>query len=287
MCLAGGDPGHPGGDQTHAARDLPADRRRYPGQALERATLRDLWEAALTSPEPRLKRRLWACLLTTAFGAYFTDDDAPFVEHTYLVLTAEGMADAAVGLVPGSIPPSALVTGRRFADVGIHGVADTDFFDWVLGAPGGEAFVATLARRLERFDWSAVEHDVLKHLYESVIDERQRHQLGEYYTPDRLADLMVWELVAHPQHHLVPDPVCGSGTFLFHAVRRYLAAADPTGVGNAKALAGVTGAVFGVDMHPVAVILARVTHLLAIGPSRLRGERGELTVPVYVGDCLQ
>ena len=258
-----------------------------PGHALERATLRDLWAAAQTSPEARLKRRLWARLLTTAFGAHFTDDDALFVEHTYLVLTAEVIAHAAVGLVPGPIPPSALVTGGRFADVGIHGVAEADFFDWVLSAPGGEAFVATLARRLARFDWSAVEHDVLKHLYESVIDERQRHQLGEYYTPDWLADLMVSELVADPLHDRVLDPACGSGTFLFHAVRRYLAAADSAGADNATALAGVTGTVFGVDVHPVAVILARVTYLLAIGPARLRGERGELAVPVYLGDSLQ
>jgi len=102
-------------------------------------------------------------------------------------LTAEIIAHAAVGLMPASMLPAALVTGRQFADVGIHGVAEADFFDWVLATPGGAAFVQTLARRLARFDWAEVEHDVLKHLYQSVIDERQRHQLGEYYTPDWLA----------------------------------------------------------------------------------------------------
>lgn len=258
-----------------------------PGHALERATLEDMWTAASSSPAVQLKRRLWARLLTTAFGAHFTDDDALFVEHTYLVLTAEVIAHAAVGLDPATIPPAALVTGRRFADVGIHGVAEADFFDWVLSAPGGEAFVATLARRLTRFEWSAVEHDVLKHLYESVIDERQRHQLGEYYTPDWLADRMVMEVVSDPLRERVLDPACGSGTFLFHAIRRYLAAADSAGTDNTTALAGVTGTVFGVDVHPVAVILARVTYLLALGPARLRGDRGELTVPVYLGDSLQ
>ncbi len=114
-----------------------------PGHALERATLADMWSAATSTPEVQLKRQLWARLLTTAFGAHFTDDDALFVEHTYLVLTAEVIAHAAVGLEPATIPPAALVTGRRFADVGIHGVAEADFFDWVLSAPGGDAFVAT------------------------------------------------------------------------------------------------------------------------------------------------
>jgi hypothetical protein len=46
---------------------------------------------------------------------------------------------------------------------------DHDFFDWVLEVLGGEGFIATLARRLARFDWSTVEHVVLNVLYESVI----------------------------------------------------------------------------------------------------------------------
>ena len=73
---------------------------------------------------------------------------------------------------------------------GLHGVVDHDFFDWVLEVLGGEGFMATLARRLARFDWSTVEHDVLKVLYESVISASTRKALGEYYTPDWLANAM-------------------------------------------------------------------------------------------------
>lgn len=74
---------------------------------------------------------------------------------------------------------------------GLHGVVDHDFFDWVLEVLGGEGFIAALARRLARFDWSTVEHDVLKVLYESVISASTRKALGEYYTPDWLANAMV------------------------------------------------------------------------------------------------
>ena len=58
------------------------------------------------------------------------------------------------------------------------------------------------------------------------------------------------------------------------------------GSSNADAIAGVTEHVVGVDIHPVAVTLARVTYLLGIGLQRL-SDRGPLTVPVYVGDSLQ
>ena len=44
----------------------------------------------------------------------------------------------------------------------------------------------------------------------------------------------------------------------------------------------------GIDLHPVAVTLARVTYLLAIGRERLEsGTRGELTIPVYLGDAVR
>ena len=77
------------------------------------------------------------------------------------------------------------------------------------------------ARRVAGFDWSAgVEHDVLKVLYESIITADQRHALGEYYTPDWLARRAVQDLVDDPLSQRVHDPSCGSGTFVFHAVRR-------------------------------------------------------------------
>jgi hypothetical protein len=84
------------------------------------------------------------------------------------------------------------------------------------------------------------------------------------------------------------DPSCGSGTFLFHAVRRYLVAAEVSGLPLKEALSGLTRHVLGMDLHPVAVTLARVTYLLAIGPDRLKNEdRGPIQVPVYLGDAVQ
>src|SRR5207248_2431597 len=99
---------------------------------------------------------------------------------------------------------------------------------------------------------------------------------------------MVEQVVAQPLTTRVLDPACGSGTFLFHAVRRYRAAAHSAGYSNAEMLEGVTAHVIGVDLHPVAVTLARVTYLLALGRERLQAaDRPALAVPVYLGDSLQ
>ena len=110
---------------------------------------------------------------------------------------------------------------------------------------------------------------MLKVLYESIIGTQTRKRLGEYYTPDWLAEHMVASTVTSPLQQRVLDPACGSGTFLFHTVRRYLTAAAEDGVPLPEALNGLTDHVLGVDLHPVAVALARVTYLLAIGRQRL------------------
>jgi SAM-dependent methyltransferase len=231
---------------------------------------------------------LWARLLRTALGTSFEDDDALFVEHSLLVATAEVIAHAVVGLEPAVLPPAKILSGQQFAQAGISGVVEEDFFDWVVEVPGGESFVRTLARRLTRFDWDNVEHDVMKVLYESVIETGWRHRLGEYYTPDWLAERMVGEMADAPLEQRVLDPSCGSGTFLFHAVRHYLEAADTAGMGAADALVGATRSVLGIDVHPVAITLARLTYLLAIGRERLQTPgRPNFHVPVYLGDAVQ
>src|SRR5690606_19100855 len=122
--------------------------------------------------------------------------------------------------------PHMTLEGGLFSRFGIRGVGEAGFFDWVLDADGGERFVSDLLRRLSVFDWSQVDHDVLKGLYQSVISEQTRHGLGEYYTPDWLAKRIVERTVTAPLQSRVLDPSCGSGTFVFHAVRLYLERAE-------------------------------------------------------------
>lgn len=262
-----------------------------PAHLLDFRELSALYEVNQDKPEVALKRKLWAKLLKTAFGSVFEDNSDTFINHTLLVLTAEIIAHAVSGIdvsAAGPVTAEDLVTGKEFDESLIHGVVEADFFDWLVGVPGGDTFIRTLAARISRFNWTEVNHDVLKDLYESVISQESRQKLGEYYTPDWLADQVVAATVTDPLSQRVLDPACGSGTFVFQSVQAYLDAADAAGVPLADAIAGLTTHVIGMDIHPVAVTFARVTYLLAIGPERLvHPDRPEITVPVYLGDSLQ
>lgn len=65
-------------------------------------------------------------------------------------------------------------------------------------------------------------------------------------------------------------------------------AAEAEGRDTRTILNDVTRHVVGMDLHPVAVTLARVTYLLAIGRTRLTDpNRGNIQIPVYLGDSIQ
>lgn len=260
-----------------------------PSFRLARASLVACWEQTNYHPEVALKRELWAKLLRSALGSQFADSDELFVDHTYLVLLATLIAHtvAGFGLETARRDPGVLLSGQLFQRAGLLGVGEAGFFDWLLDDRSGAEIVAELARRLMSFDWDDVDHDVLKALYHSVISPEVRHRLGEYYTPDWLASRIVDQVVTEPISQRVLDPACGSGTFVFYAVRRQLDAAAEAKVPLPEALERVTSSVFGVDLHPVAVSLAQATYLLAIGRERLAQRTTNLAVPIYLGDSMR
>jgi hypothetical protein len=252
-----------------------------------RATLVALFATNREIRAVKTKRLLWSKLLSTALGTQFDDNDDLFVAHTLLANSAAIIAHAAIGFDVEHLAARALLSGEQFDNAQLHGVVERDCFDWVCEVAGGDAFIRSLAVRLSRFDWSDVEHDVLKVLYESVITAETRKKLGEYYTPDWLAYKVVEHVVANPLEQRVLDPSCGSGTFLFHSIRRYLDAAKAKKWRTKETLDRLTRNVIGMDLHPVAVTFARVTYLLAIGRNRLVSKsRGAIRIPVFLGDSM-
>jgi SAM-dependent methyltransferase len=250
---------------------------------IARERLAAMWRGVRGSEEARLKRALWSGLMEHVYGTPVDEDDL-FFQHTYLTVVAKTMAVRVLGM---NLPePEELLSGRAFSDAGIEGVVESDFFDWILESAESRDLISRVARQVARFDLERVQTDVLKGLYESLIDPEQRHDLGEYYTPDWLAARMVARVIDRPLEQRVLDPACGSGTFLFHAVRHFLSAADATGTPNREAVSQCVDMVYGIDVHPVAVQIARITYLLAIGEERLR-DRGAISIPVYLGDSLQ
>jgi len=61
--------------------------------------------------------------------------------------------------------------------------------------------------------------DVVGYVYEDLIPAEERHQMGQFYTPPPIAELIVKWCVRSPDDRVL-DPGCGSGTFLIQAYWR-------------------------------------------------------------------
>ena len=262
---------------------------------MELAGLERLYRAERENPTVAVKRELWRQLLTAALGVAVEEEDGldrQFLRHTYLSVVVGLAVQAAFGIdirKQAVKDVSRLLTGETFfAETGVRGVIESDFFAWPAEV-GGEQWLADLAGRVSKFDWQATESDVARILYQSVMPASDRKRLGEYYTPDWLAGEIVEAAVTDPLIQRVLDPACGSGTFLYAAVRRYVDAGRAAGRPAEQIVEGLQRAVTGVDVHPVAVHLARTTWTLAARDviAELGTGAEEVTIPVYLGDSLQ
>ena len=78
-----------------------------------------------------------------------------------------------------------------------------------------ERFVADL----DKYDFQTLSFEILGRVYETLIPERDRHQLGQYFTPPTTVDLINAFCIQRPDD-VVLDPACGAGTFLVRAHER-------------------------------------------------------------------
>ena len=291
-----------------AMQEIPADQASIvehfgpnsPNYWRDISALSDLYRQAASYETVQVKRQLWRELLRTSLGELAQSEemlDDLFVRHTYLSAVIGMVVQASFGIDLRQLAenePEDLLYGRQFrSQTGLSGIVESDFFAWPAEA-GGKPLLRTLAHRVARFSWQQAPADIGVILYEAIIPPEERRRLGEYYTPQWLARAMVQELVTDPLAQRVLDPACGSGTFIAEAVKHYIDAAeseDALQLHPREVLLRLREAVTGIDVHPVAVHLARTAWVLAARPAidaaGQTGFRGPLPIPVYLGDSLQ
>ena len=255
--------------------------------------LRELYDRYADMETIRIKRRLWRDLLRAALGEIADsrqDADDLFIRHTYLTTVIGMVVQASFGVDISRLAdadPEDLLKGRELHNAtGLQGVVESDFFAWP-SEVGGLPLLRAIARRVARFDWRNAPADIAPILYESVIPADERRQLGEYYTPDWLARAMVEELVSDPLNQRVLDPACGSGTFIVEAVKRVIEAAREGGLRPDEVFGKLRDSVIGIDVHPVAVHLARASWTLAARTAIQDAGGTSISAPIYLGDALQ
>lgn len=191
-----------------------------------------------------------------------------------------------------------LEEGGIFHQLGIRNFLEGDLLSWYLNdwSDEIEQAIREIITRLNQYDPQTLEllpdetRDIFKKLYQYLVPKQIRHDLGEYYTPDWLADrclnqLGYGEKVRDLLKLRLLDPGCGSGTFPILAIKRARENARINNVSPTETLQLITRNIVGFDLNPLAVIAARTNYLLAIA-DLLPHRKGEVTIPIYLCDSI-
>jgi hypothetical protein len=176
----------------------------------------------------------------------------------------------------------------------ISNFLEGDFFQWYLDAldsPELEDAIRETARGLSEFEpaTSTIDptsvRDLLKKLYQYLVPRDIRHSLGEYYTPDWLAELVLDEVEYNGDlGKRLLDPACGSGTFLVLAIQRARERGQRENLLPVEIAQKIVNNIWGFDLNPLAVIAARTNYLFALGD--LIKELSRIEIPIYLADSV-
>jgi type I restriction-modification system DNA methylase subunit len=187
-----------------------------------------------------------------------------------------------------------LEDGGPFKRAGIQNFMEGDFFNWYIQIWNDEVAtsIREMARKLSDYEPATPKlepeetRDLLKKLYHYLIPKEIRHDLGEYYTPDWLAELLLNEMRYNgdPRKRIL-DPACGSGTFIVLALRRVAqyVKENPEQVPNNIVLKTILKNVVGFDINPLAVLASRTNYLISLTEFR-RSE--QIEIPIYLCDSV-
>ena len=252
-----------------------------------------LWREAKSEKENALKLELWTKNMEIVYGS--KPEEATFISHTYLVTLVKLIVYLRLSEAY-TINEDELVkviTGEYFNSYGIANLIEEDFFTWILHPRIRERALklfSDIARQLLKYDLSQIDEDFFKEIYQEIVERGERHRIGEYYTPEWLAELTLrkalkfWDISQHGIPRIL-DPACGSGTFLCNAIRMLKKALSDMGKSSEEVLELILNSVVGVDINPLAVVIARANYLLALGDLVKYG--GRKLIPVYVADSIR
>ena len=185
-----------------------------------------------------------------------------------------------------------IITGEFAKKYGIRNYCYEDWYCWpVFELENGFEFIMRdIQGQVSNYETSTSfkyfllnnNYDYIKQIYEAIIHKELRHALGEYYTPDWLAEYTITNAVTSLKTRDIKtvkmlDPTCGSGTFLFKSIS--LKRHEGCGLDN------ILNTVYGFDINPLAVLTAKTNYLLSI--LDLIDDNSDITIPVYNTDIVR
>jgi len=219
--------------------------------------LEDLRQAFETvKDDPRIKPlyEAYKSVIKSLYGEASEDFYVDlFIRHTYMQIAV--LASLSIALGKAGLPEDICSGSLLSVEVALP------YLNWWKTALSSKNAKPRIKRVLEEItgraslvDWSLdTAEDVFRTLYEFLVEPRVRRQLGEYYTPIWLVEMIIREFDLAGK--IVLDPFCGSGTFLIKAFYGKIE--------RGKSPETALNEVVGFDVNPLAVAVARAELVMA------------------------
>lgn len=228
-------------------------------------TIREQYHRATSNNLSRLNQifKKWENIFSLIYGNRLSTET--FLNHVFLILVIKSVLFLKIN--------ESKISARQIREL-LSGESfkynnGKNFFDWDLTVwladellyKDSSKIAYKIMEIFSNYDLSEFDEDIFRELYEQLIEQKDRHKAGEYYTPRWLTELILDKLFLLWESDLPPkiiDPACGSGTFLFHSIKYLLKKYKlfPTEV--FKYIAGF-------DTNPMAVIVTKTNLILSSG----------------------
>lgn len=185
-------------------------------------------------------------------------------------------------------------SGYLFETLGILNFIEEDFFGWYLECWDDDLYAKAkvLISKVYKYNFTETEkltdigsQDLLRKLYNYLMPKSLRHSLGEYYSPNWLAEQTYERAgIDGAINKSVLDPTCGSGTFVVIAINKIIERYKDK-ITKEELLSNILSNVHGFDLNPLAVITARANYLLALG-DLLDNTTLKIEIPIYHCDAM-
>ncbi len=185
--------------------------------------------------------------------------------------------------------------GYSYNSMGIRNFLEGDFFSWYADSSQfSEDFWTKIKEIILKLDdYSSFSFnvqynpvDIFKDLYMSIIPQSIRHSMGEYFTPEWLADSVITEALTsidNPKWSAI-DPCCGSGIFIITLIKKVVGNVNLNDLSEEERkqlLQEVLNRVHGIDINPLSVLSARVSYYVAI---HQLCDIKDIEIPIFLGD---
>ena len=184
-----------------------------------------------------------------------------------------------------------LILGDFFKKHGILNYCTPDWYCWPIFEleNGFDDIIFDIEKSIYNYDSiNTIEefalnnnYDYVKQIYEAIIPKELRHALGEYYTPDWLAEHTLKNAINSFDECIrnqlsIIDPTCGSGTFIFKSIilKRY----------EGCDLDKILNTVYGIDINPLAVLTTKTNYIMSI--IDMLKPNDNITIPIYNADVI-